>query len=183
MRFIIGFLIAIGILVLILILIFSGGSKPTPQQLFLPNYTYGDSFAEMTESGPITAPQNHYELSVTVSSTNSTLNVYNGYEGVVANTYNFAMDPIAYADFLYALQREGFTDGNNAANLKEDRGYCPAGRLYTFSFNNGNSEVEHYWANSCGNGNFEGNSLGIRSLFEVQIPGYDNLINGAVDLL
>jgi hypothetical protein len=183
-RAIIGILVGIGLIVLILVLVFTGGSSNnSPKQpLYMPNYWNSGSYAEITQTGPINAPQSHQELTMSVSETDSTLSILNGYENNVVSTNNFPMDPTAYTDFLFALQRLDFTSGNNSSSLSDSRGYCPFGDLYTFSFNNGTNQVENYWENTCGQGNFEGQAGPIKDLFIAEIPNYDNLTSGLTNL-
>lgn len=174
MRAIIGILIGIGLLVLVLVLVFTGGG-PAPKPLYLPDYANNSSFAQMTIFGPITAPQTHNEVTVTVSGSDAVLNVTKGYEDNVVTSKIYPQTMAGYTHFLFALQRLNFTVGNNDPSLKENRGYCPFGRNYTFVFNNGTNEVERYWITSCGQGNFGGSAANIRDLFEAQIPDYNTL--------
>ncbi|HVS58383.1 MAG TPA: hypothetical protein VHD60_01440 [Candidatus Saccharimonadales bacterium] len=175
MRALIGILVAIGLVVLVLVLIFSGGGGPTKKPLYLPDYATSTSFAQMSIRGPINAPQDHNDVRVTVSSSDSSLEIIKGYEDQTASTKTFDMTPAAYTQFLFALQRENFTKGNPDSSLKENRGICPFGRLYTFVFNDGSNERERYWTTSCGQGNFQGNGIAVRDLFQAQIPDYSTL--------
>ena len=174
MRAIIGILIGLGLIVLVLVLIFAGGGQ-APKQLYLPDYATSQSFVELTETGPITAPQNHYGVRIRVSGDETTYEAMQGYEDQTISQKSYPMTMAAYTDFLFALQRENFTQGNPDPALKENRGYCPFGRLYEFAFNDGTNEVERYWKTSCGDGNFNGNGAAIRDLFRAQVPGYSDL--------
>jgi hypothetical protein len=84
MRFIIGILITIGLIVLILVLLLrGGGSTPTPKTLKLSDYANSGSTAHYILDGPIVSDQEHQGVKIDVSADEVSFMLYRGYEGDV----------------------------------------------------------------------------------------------------
>jgi hypothetical protein len=79
---------------------------------------------------------------------------------------------------LRALDLLGYTEGNDASELADERGYCPAGRRYIYAIADGSDILQRYWSTSCGEGTFAGRTKGVRALFQAQIPDYREFIRG-----
>ena len=179
MRYIVGFLIALGLIVLVFILIlktFNSSSNvkpPTP----LISYAGTNVEAELTIAGPITADQTHQALQIIVSQNLNTINIIHGYQGTVTQTQTFPNNQAAYAVFLRAIDIAGFSQGGQPnATANDQRGYCPEGNSYVYQIKNGSRDIEHYWSTSCGNlGTFKGNVSVVNTLFEQQIPNLNIL--------
>ena len=177
-RYFIGFVVTIGLVILLIYLVFHGGSKPKVPMTHktLDSYSVTDAQAIMTIDGPINANQNHQGVKIIVSRDNVTFEQLQGYQGSVTNMQNFTNNVDAYSNFLVAIARAGFTLGNNNAGLKDERGYCPLGDRYNFELQQDGQELERYWTTSCGSPkSFLGNAQLTLTLFQNQVPNYDDL--------
>ncbi len=181
MKYFLGFLVTVGLIVGVFVLIlhgFSGSKKPTAQALV--NYASSNRTVQETITGPLTTDDQHYTLRLTVGQSQITLEALHGYNEAVTQTYVYANNQAAYAEFLRALDLAGFTKGNAKAN-QDDRGFCSAGRRYHFVINDGANTAQDYWTSSCGGGNFSGNLTGVKDLFITQVPDF-NKVSGLVSL-
>ena len=133
----------------------------------------------MIIDGPINANQDHYQLQMTVGQNQSSLILYNGYQGQVAKSYTYANNSASYGEFLRALDLAGFTQGNTSKTADNDpRGFCPEGERYTFEIVNGSQDIQRFWATSCGGqGTFNGNVVTVKNLFMAQMPDFENIIS------
>jgi len=177
MRYFLGLLIALGLIVLVFILVLKGfsGQPATPTKP-LVDYATTNIVAELTINGPVIANQTHQALQITVGQSQAQINILQGYEGTVVNTKIYANNQAAYGVFLRAIDILNFSKGNADPAKADERGYCPEGDSYVYELNNGVKDIERYWATSCGNqGTFKGNALIINDLFEKQIPDYGTL--------
>ncbi len=180
MRYFIGFLITIGLIVFILILLLSGNSPaPTTKLLNVENYAYNsNSTADLIIDGPIVADQNHRELRIDVTENAVTFSLYQGYQQTLLKTQSYPNNESSYAVFLHALQLNGFTLGINDKTLSDERGHCASGYRDIYSFSDGSTNLFRYWSTSCGTGTFKGLSS-IPSLFQTQVPDYGTLTLGS----
>ena len=185
MRYLVGFLLTLVLLVVAIILIFHhGGNSGKVPQTQAPLTSYANdptSAVRLTVDGPITAPQTHSQVRITVDDSNATFELVNGYNGEVVRTSQTPETSESYAVFLHALQHAGYTLGNTASDLKDERGYCPAGNRYIFEVTKGGDDIQRFWATNC-NGtpkSFRGNTNTVLDLFKAQVPNYNNLIGNA----
>lgn len=185
MRYIIGFFITIGLLILLIVLLVTGGNDKanTPNApKTLESYARTSAEARLTIEGPVNAPEDHRSVRISVGRDSTTYEQFDGYNGQVAQTETFGNTENSYSTFLRAIKLAGFTQGSKAPALKDDRGYCPLGKRYIFEFLQNGKSLQRYWATSCkGLKSFEGNTSLNISLFKSQVPGYQKL-NSDVDL-
>ena len=174
MRYIIGLFFTLGLIILILVLIFRGGATPPKHQINLGSYLNSGGTAQLIIDGPITAESEHAEVQIDVSPDQVSFTLYQGYQQTVATQQTYPNNQSAYAVFLQALQHAGFTNGTTSGS-SDERGYCPAGNRYIYSFMNEGDQLTRFWYTSCGNGNFRGSGDTIRWLFRQQVPDYDKL--------
>lgn len=178
MKYFLGFLIAIGMIVLVFFLVlrgFNGNSTPKNQS-HLTDYTNSNTVMQLTMDGPITADQDHQAVRITVGQSETTIEIMQGYQGSVTQTKTYPNNQPSYAAFLSALQVAGFQKGNTDPNKSDERGYCPTGNRYIYEAVNGTSDAERFWSTSCGSqGTFKGNASVVRQLFIKQVPDYDQL--------
>lgn len=179
MRFILGLLIVIGVIVLVFVLIlraFSGPSSSPSVPKPLVDYANTSTTVEMTIDGMVNSNQDHQALQIIIGENQATINILQGYEGAVTTTQSYNNNQDAYGVFLRSIDLAGFTKGSNNPALSDDRGYCAEGERYIFQIYNGSQNLEHYWATSCGDqGTFKGDVDLIKQLFIGQIPNYDQL--------
>jgi hypothetical protein len=180
MKFLIGFLVTIGLLIVVFVLIFRGAANnnETTPQTKLVDYANTSTVMQFTQKGPVQADQTFGEIRITVSDQEVAIETFQGYGGtlVTAKTYN--NNTAAYADFLAALDRAGYTHGNTDKALADDRGACATGSRFIMGIKNGDEDVQRFWSSSCGKGanpSFEGSTQIIVRLFHAQVPDYIKL--------
>jgi hypothetical protein len=180
MRFIIGIIVAVGLIVLLVVLLFGRGPAPAPNATKqMVSYAVTSTVVQYTDDYPVTADQTHVVVETTVGRDQTTLDVERGYQGTVIRTKSYANNPTAYAYFLRALQAAGFTNGKSDTNLRDERGVCPLGHRYIYTIRDGNNISQRFWSTSCGNlGSFKGNASTVRELFQRQVPDYNVLTSG-----
>lgn len=174
-RYFIGFLLAIGLIVVVIILIIKAltGTHKGPTPLDLPSYANSDVRVQLTIDSPVTAPDTHSDIIMTIGSTQSTLLITKGYDSNVVSMKNYPMTSGAYAVLLKALAYNGFTKGITDPNLADERGHCAQGDRYIYEVLDGSgNDLQRYWRTSCNTGTFKGNVSAIRSLFVRQFPDY-----------
>jgi hypothetical protein len=178
MRYFIGFLVTMFLIILLVILIFGGGNKskvPTTSKA-LTSYATTGSDVSMTVSGPINAESLHQEYRITVDRNNVTFEEIKGYQGNVVKLKTYSNNMAAYDNFLHALARAGFTNGNNSKALSDETALCPLGSRYVFKLSQGGNDLERYWATTCtGTKTYLGNFNMTTSLFELQVPDFNAL--------
>jgi hypothetical protein len=181
MRYVIGILVAIGLVVLVFILILKGFSGGTTKSTTKPlvDYATTNTSIQMLIDGPVNADQVHYQVQMTVSDTQNQLNVLKGYQGTVVNSQTYESNSASYAEFLRALDIAGFAKGDTSKTADNDpRGFCALGERYTFEIMNGSKTIENFWSSSCGGvGTFEGNTIAVKNLFIAQMPNYGTVTN------
>lgn len=180
MRYIVGFLIGIGLIVLTVILvirIFSGGGDDVaPRSIDLSSYATTDTVVRLTLDGPIIADQQHEQVRITVGRDNVLYERFRGYQGDIIDTRSYPNNQDAYAEFLRALDVAEFEKGN-ADGPKDERGYCPTGQRFIYEAIGDGETPVRWWNTSCGGntGNFVGRGSVVRGLFKKQVPDYNDL--------
>ncbi|HMH31145.1 MAG TPA: hypothetical protein VK534_01570 [Methylomirabilota bacterium] len=179
MRYFVGFLITVGLLFLLVILLLTNAGKPakiTPKTL--DSYASTDAVTSLTTDGPINAESLHQQIRISVDRDTVTYEQTQGYNGSVVNTQTFANNQNAYSAFLHALAHSGFTRGDTSKALSNETGVCPLGSRYIFQLDQGDKTIQRFWATSCGNPKtYKGNLNTTLRLFQVQVPGYSDLVN------
>lgn len=181
MRYFLGFIVVVALIVVVFILVlhgFSGGSSQPKNAINLSDYATSQTVVKLTVDGPINADPNHQAYRITIGRDANTIEVIKGYQNQVVNAQTYANNSEAYASFLRALQLLNFTKGNPDPKKTDPRGYCPTGDRYIFQIESGRDTVQSYWSTSCGGGTFRGNVAGVRSLFIKQIPDFNKITAG-----
>lgn len=176
MKYFFGFLVSVGLIVLVIVLIIKGFSNDPKKttQVPLSDYTNTSVEVRMSVSGPIVNDQEHHSYQITVDRNQTQLETKRGYEGTTLNTVTYSNNTEAYANFLRALDFAGFTKGTKAASNKDERGTCATGSRYVLEIVDGSKEIQRLWTTSCkGGGTFSGNIEQVRQLFNAQIPRAD----------
>src|SRR5689334_301297 len=133
MRYILGFLVAIALIIGVFVLIARGfGGKQPQVQTQLIDYAKTETVMRMTIEGPVNADQKHRSVTVTVGRSDNTLELKQGYEGTVLQSKTYASNEDAYATFLRALDLQGYTKGDPQTAREDSRGFCPTGKVYIF---------------------------------------------------
>lgn len=179
MRYFIGFLVTLGLIILLIVLLLSGGGKSKVRAKTLPSYASTDAQASMLIDGPVNADSLHQQVRITVDRDNVTYEQISGYDGQVVNTQTFSNTENSYNVFLHALQHAGFTLKSNNPAIQDDTGYCPLGDRFIFELNQDGNNLQRSWASNCGNPKTYLGSLDLTmTLFEAQVPGYEDLAAG-----
>ena len=176
MRYFVGFLVTIGLVVLVVILIMrglSGGPKPAVQAP-LSDYASTSSTVQLTVAGPIVGDKQFQSYKIVVARDQTTIQTRQGYEGSIIDQRTYSNNQESYFNFLRALDFAGFKKGDTKSPNKDERGACADGDRFVVQIKNGDSDVQRFWTATCrGMGNFKGNIAGVRHLFDSQIPPVD----------
>lgn len=177
MRYLIGVILAILIIIFVIIKLLSGGGNPESTKKSLLDYADTDTTVRYVIDTPVQASAEHRQIVITVGKDVANLSVLKGYQGEVINSKNYDNNRDAYANFLLGLQRSGgYTQGNDSKSTLDERGYCATGDRYSYDIVDGNgNRIQHYWSTSCGPKTFKGKPGIVRELFREQIPDYDQL--------
>jgi hypothetical protein len=188
MRYFIGFLVSIGLIILVFILVLKGFSGDGAKQSKTSLVDYANTAVQMrlTVDGPIVADQEHNVYRITVGRDETTIETFKGYESTLINFQHYDNNPVGYANFLRALDVAGYTKGITGPGAqKDERGICAIGDRYVMEINNGSSRrMQRFWSTNCrGQGTFKGNAQEVRRLFRVQIPPADmSKLTGSLNL-
>jgi len=185
MRYLIGLLITIAVIIFIIIRLLAGGGSPPSgvHNSDLVSLADTDSVVRMTVSNPVQAAETHREIQITVGQDSTDFVLYRGYDGSVVRSKSYEMNKASYSDFLHALQVSGnYTKGNDDPALADEHGYCATGDRYTYEIIDGDGNVDqHYWSTDCGSKTFGGDADTVQKLFQLQVPDYFDL-TGDVEL-
>ncbi len=180
-RYFVVFLIAIGLVVLLFISIFNGGTKQPKSNEFtsttITKLSTADSAVSMSIEGSVTAPVNHNKVVVKVNKSDAEIDVYQGYDNKIINTKSYPNTVNSYETFLRSIYFAGFTQGQYNASLANPAGRCSMGSTYTYNIYLNGSTVQSYWETDCGgvSKTFKGSSSVVQSLFRQQIPDYNSI--------
>jgi hypothetical protein len=175
MKYFLGFLAAVGLIILVFILVLRGfgGDKNVAQPDPLSDYANTDALVRMTVDGPIVADQQHNAYRISVGRSETRIETLKGYEYEIIETRTYENNQQGFTNFLRALDVVGFSKGNDKATKEADdeRGMCATGKRFVFEIINGTSQIQRYWSSTCGTlGTFKGNSAQVKSLFDRQVP-------------
>jgi hypothetical protein len=174
MRYFLGFLITIGLLILVVVMLLRGGQNN--RQIItrsLTKYSQTDSQVSFVREGPVNAASLHRQIKITVDRRHVVYQEIHGYDGRVANTKTFTNTPNSYNAFLSGLERAGFTRGNIDPALANVIGRCPLGQRYIFGLDQDDKQIQRFWATSCGGQRtYLGNLNGTINLFQNQVPNF-----------
>lgn len=181
--FILGLVVAVGLLVVVLSMLFSHSAKqtpPTPQPMaaYAPNPS---AKVSLLIDGPTNAESLHNQVQISVTNSSATLNVYSGYLGTLLRTESYPNNEPAFHVFLRSLEYAGFNDGTNSPGLSQASGYCPLQDRYILTFNVNGVQKQRYWTTSCGSSDpetFKGDINLTLQLFSNQIPNYQQITSG-----
>lgn len=186
MRYIIEALISVGLIIVIIVLIFSGGNgkKPaSPKPIGLTSLVGSGASVQIVTEGQISADKTHREISITINQGASKVDIIQGYQNHVISSHRIPNNKAAYDTFLRALELAGFSQSNTSGN-QDERGHCPLGHRYLYKVIDASGKVsQRLWGDNCSSsdGSFKGNGDLIQNLFQLQIPKYNDYTND-VDL-
>lgn len=177
MKYLLGFLASIVLIVLVFILVLRGfshsGSQKPKDQIVLAQHVATSMQVQLTVDGPITADQNHVGYRITVDRSQSKIETYQGYQNNVTQTKAYTNNQEGYEQFLRALDLAGFANGDTKSKATDEKGYCATGsRMIYEVIGNSTAPNSRFWSTTCKQGNFKGNPTNIRVLFQKQIPDF-----------
>ncbi len=179
------FLISLGVVLLIIfgIVILNSGDSPKTatngsKVVKLSDYTAKDSSLVRYEvQGPINALENHVSMSISISSSSRTLDIFQGYQKALLTSKTYANDDSAYSQFLAALSHAGFIKEKAVAKTVDPVAICPTNNRTHYKLIENNKNVTDLWSATCTSGSFAGNTALTNSLFRAQIPDYSAVMN------
>ncbi len=177
MKFLIGVVITIVLLIFIIIKLLTGGSgSKAPAPLNLASYASTATTVRYTIDGPVSAPQTHNDIIIEVGSSSTDIKITKGYDGEVIKEQSFPMTESAYSTFLLALQKSaGYNLGNSNKKFQDQRGACATGNRFIYEVISGEGDtLQHFWSTSCKDKTFKGLPDVVRQLFEAQVPNYND---------
>lgn len=153
---------------------------PEAEQTQLIDYADTSTTVQYEMRGRINAKEEHRVLRITVGRDSRTATIFEGYTGEVLKSARFTNNAEAYESFLGALENEGYTRARTAEEGVEPIGACSRGRRYDFIIQQGANTIQELWTTSCGNieGTFAGRQNRVSTLFEAQIPNFDEFEKG-----
>jgi hypothetical protein len=181
-RYIIGSLAFIGLVILLVVILFTGGGSPK-KTIPAPLYSYANSqaYVQMVVDGPIVAPQNHNSVKITINRNSANFELIQGYNGHVISSKTFSNSENSFRNFLYALYYAGYSNGTVNSQYPSDIGLCPTGDRYDMYLVNNGNIITHYWVTNCSNTpkTYNGNFGLTLLLFNRQIPNIGTLSQNA----
>lgn len=171
-----GFLVFVLIIITLAVTIISFSSKSENgtnlPKIEISKYIKTDSQAVYTVRGRIVANEEHKGYRITVTKTSRKLEILSGYDNRVVSSKTFSNTEAAYEEFIYALQRAGFSSLNN----DDLRGICANGSLYTYEFSNEDKLLARQYSSTCGDKSLK--NFHPDNLFKTQIPEFSQLTSG-----
>lgn len=178
MKYVIGVIVVVFVMFIALLAVFNRGgdnAQQGDQAVNLRDYADVSSRVEYTTYGPVVAQEERRAIRISVSETERFVEVLAGYEGRVIRRESLSNNRSAYAEFLAALDKAGYT---LEADTADDRsGVCPLGKQYTYDLYDTGEEIMSNWSTSCSkkHGSFGGQRDLVRRLFQRQIPDYGTI--------
>lgn len=183
MKYFLGFLVAIGLIILVVILVIraigGGGREAAAPEAVLSDYANTATVVRLSIDDRVDATENHYTVRITVGRDQRAIEVIRGYQEEVIAAQEFDNNLESYTVFLRALQFQGYTNGDTDPGKADERGLCPTNRRYIYEvINPGGDSEQRFWNSECKVGTFKGNGSVIRNLFRAQIPDYKTYLRG-----
>ena len=177
MKYFFGFLITILLLFLLVFLLVGRGGQSAPTvQRKMSDFANSSSSVSLTTMGIINYHKEHRQIRITVDQDNITYEVISGYGNNVIQIKKFPNTSEAYSTFLQALGLAGYLNGKNEKELSDYRGYCPLGQTYVYNLEDSGDKVQQLWSTNCGGTKtYYGNATLTQTLFQNQVPDYQNL--------
>jgi len=186
MKYVLGMLGVILVVVLAIILISRGGNKDKPpagQQgkrvVKVSEQAKQGTSVQFTTQGKLVGEVERRAIRITITQEERKLDILTGYEEAVERTQVYPNTQAAYETFMTALDYAGLSRERKALT-NDERAVCPMGRRYIYELKEYSQELIRLWDTSCGNkwGTFGGDEKNVRQLFQAQIPEYAKQIKG-----
>lgn len=179
LRYILGFLVVVLIIVVLANLIFGGDKKSEVTKEIVTQAKFADSaesnsVVTFVTAGIINGTDIHRQIRITVNNTSRTLEIIEGYSGKILSTQTYTNTQEAYREFLSALFTSGYTKENPANTNPDVSGRCPLGTRFIYTSSGIPNVPDELWTTSCPTviGTFGGSADAVTQLFRLQIPNY-----------
>lgn len=173
MRYFVGFLLLIGLVILGYTLFFRGSPSSKVKSIYLPDYANTATVMRYTVDGPINADQNHRQVRITVGQDQSSIDILQGYQGTVIDSKQYPNNEPAYNSFLHALVLENYTAVKKSTI--DSTSVCPLGNRYHLEIITDGQDVQNLWTATCTSGTYGGLFSNTSILFKAQIPDYNSM--------
>lgn len=173
-RYVLWLIAVIGLVVVLIMLLLPGNHKTISGNQFI-SYSSSNSVASLIIDAPENANSTHQAVKISVSQNSVVYQQLSTYKYNVVNQQSYPNNQTAYKVFLRSLYFANFLRGNTNPADANPYGICPLGDRYIFNFVNNNQSVIHTWTTSCGQKTYYGNANLTVSLFENQVPNFQNL--------
>lgn len=136
--------------------------------------TSADRAVSMIVRGPIVANEDFRSYQITVTPSDRTITIYEGYLGQQLASERLGNNTKAYEEFVYALDRAKMMDGKVPV-LEENndtRGICATGKVYEFEILASYQVEKALWTSTCKGspGSLKASVSQLQNLFLEQIP-------------
>ncbi len=144
------------------------------------DYANTDVAVRFTEEGKINARENHRVLQITVSQSERTITLFDGFQGSVLKNQTFLNDQDSYRALLAGLQNSGYTKTQIVTKNVNPIASCPNGKRFRYDIVEGANLKQSLWSSTCSStkGTFAGRSSEVQTLFRNQIPDYSSFVKG-----
>ena len=159
--------------------IFGGGDKEKQttkaQTLDLTKAAAAGEEVRFTIRGIINAEENHREIRIIVNDKMRRAEVVKGYQNQILKAIELPNSRGAYESFMSALRGAGFANAVAPEGRGTEIASCPLGRGYIYEAAPGKENYFRTWSTSCSAkfGTFTGNRSSVQTLFQRQIPNYN----------
>ena len=143
--------------------------------------TGSDRSVRMTARGAIVGEEDHRSYQISVSPRERKFVSYRGYLERPIETVELDNNTRAYEEFVYALDRMGYMNGQEGEGEATDlRGRCSSGTLYEFEVLNAGGVVKRLWTSTCRGDEptFDASRKDVAEVFRAQIPDIRDLTRG-----
>lgn len=159
------------------------GDESTPQtarRVNLVEEARAGKPVRYTMYGVVNGQEIHRDIRITIGPGTRLIEVVQGYNGQVIKSEEFPNTSEAYRTFAAALNGAGYalSVGPEGRGIEDQS--CPLGRRYAYEVAPDSNDISRTWSTSCATnqGTFGGNAQQVRSLFQRQIPDYEQFVRG-----
>lgn len=177
MKYFLGVLGVILLIIFVFVLIFRGSGTPSATEVRkLAEYAAEpQTVAEFTESGAINGQEAHRTVRIRVTDSIRSVALVKGYNGDVIDRKTYSNTNAAFEAFLAGLEQGGFN--KERRTRLSFKSVCPSGSRFSYGLESEDDTVVDTWSASCERGSFGGERTLIRRLFQAQIPDYDEFVD------
>lgn len=185
------FLITVIIIVLVVVAIISigrmfFGATPSDEKVVeAPGNTEllkvtANNSVRLTMRGPIVADENFSSYTISVSTTERELVIYDGYLDDVNKRKSLDNNNRAYEQFVYALDKANMMLGEEPADedANDLRGVCATGYIYEYAVLVDGEPEKTLWTSTCKGsvGTLKASTQQLNNLFFKQIPDSQKIV-------